>query len=122
MAIELGEIRQEMEKCEVKTLEGIIDKYKHKQSYYILKHSNWEGEWSSIMRTKYALRSTKPKIPLLGTKLWLVDNIKGTISLIYDLPMDIHSTEPFVDISSNKGFSKNVLQSAAKMSGAIVNA
>jgi len=97
MVVELGEVREELEKNEAVVLDKIIQRCSDKESYYVLKHSAWEGVLSNTMRTRYTLRSRKPKIPIVGTKLWLISNKESTITLEWDLPMDIIGTEPFVD-------------------------
>jgi hypothetical protein len=97
MVYELGELRAEMCKGEEKVVSAIIDKYAHKDSYYLLKYSNWEGQHSSVLRSRYTLQSRKPPIPLIGTKLWLVDNRAGTITLEWDLPMDVKDAHLFSD-------------------------
>lgn len=119
MVIELGEVRQGLEDNEAKVLESIIETNSQKDSYFILKHSNWEGMYSNVLRTRYSLRSRKPKIPIIGTKLWLVDNREGTLTLEWDLPMDIIGIEPFVD---QDNIVKNNFNSANQYGFAIHNA
>lgn len=118
MVLELGEVREAMEANELKILDSIVARNKGKTSYYIWKHSNWEGQHSTIMRTKYQLRNHKPPIPLIGTKVWYVDNHRGTISLEWDLGMDIKDA----DICATDNLSENTLKSAQKFGGAIVHA
>jgi len=113
MVIQLGELRDAMNDGEEKQVSAIIDKYADKSSYYLLKYSNWEGQYSSVLRTKYTLQSKKPPIPLLGTKLWLIDNRAGTITLEWELPMDVKDAHLFssgeviqncFDSANNHGF------------------
>ena len=86
--IEIGEMRAEFEKGEAKKLEEIINENFAKKSYYIFKHSNWIGNDSNIMKSTYMLRSSLPP-KMLGTVLWLVDNEKGALTQIWDLPLDL---------------------------------
>ncbi len=116
--IELGELRAQMEKGEAASLESIIDQNFNKTSYYIWKHSNWEGHTSNVMRTKYTLITTKPRIPIIGTKLWLVDNERGVLTLEWDLPMDIINA----DVCSSNEIIGNNFSSAVQYGGAIWNA
>lgn len=118
MVLELGEVRQEMEKNEARMVESIIDANADKTSYYILKYSNWEGQFSNTLRTKYTLWSKKPVVPMIGTKLWLIDNSKGTITLEWDLPMDIINA----NICASDDKVKQNYDSAEQYGGAIVHA
>jgi len=93
---QIGELRDACAQSEARVLEKIINDYGYKKSYYIFKHTNWEGQFSSVLRSKYTLKSKKPRVPLLGTKLWLIDNSRGTITLEWDLPMDLMGTEQFL--------------------------
>jgi len=84
----LWDVRTALEENEAKMLESIISKNKSKKSYYILKHSNWTGNGYDTIKSTYMLRSTKPP-KMLGTVLWLVDNDKGSLQRIWELPLDI---------------------------------
>ncbi len=86
----LWDVRSALEQDEARKLQEIIDTPKNakKKSYYILKHSNWTGNGRDVLKSTYMLMSRKPP-KMLGTVLWLVDNVKGTIDRIWELPLDI---------------------------------
>lgn len=111
----LWDVREAMEANEAKVLEGIIEKHKSKKSYYIFKHSNWTGLGMETMKSTYMLRSTMPP-KMLGTVLWMVDNEKGTINRIWDLPLDILVPGEYLDQHSSNEL---VVESAKSISNSI---
>lgn len=90
----LWDVRQALEEGEAKKVEEIISKNKAKKSYYILKHSNWQG--MDVLKSTYMLYSHKPP-KMLGTVLWLVDNVKGSLTRVWELPLDIDYVSPHLD-------------------------
>ena len=84
----LWDVRSALEENEAKQLEGIIEKNKSKQSYYVFKHTNWTGNGMDTLKSTYMLMSKKPP-KMLGTILWLVDNVKGSLTKIWELPLDL---------------------------------
>ena len=87
----LGEGRSYFEAEEAKKVESILnsDSAKRRSSYYLFKYTNWRSQFCGYMKTVYELRSRKPLVPILGTKLWLIDNVNGTIDKVWDLGRDI---------------------------------
>jgi len=112
----LWDARTELEANEAKMLEDIINKNRHKESYYIFKHSNWTGNDLNVMKTTYMLRSSKPP-KILGTILWLVDNTKGTLEKIWDLPLDVIVPTEYLDTDS---VNEHIAQSAKDIKEAVV--
>ena len=84
----LWDVRTAMEEKEARTIQGILDKNKSKNSYYIMVHPNWTGPDMEVMKTTYMLLDKKPP-EMLGTKLYLVDNKKGTVTKEWELPLDV---------------------------------
>jgi hypothetical protein len=111
----LWDVRSALEQDEAKMLNSIIAKYAHKESYYILKVSNWTNHDCNVLKSSYQLRSTKPP-KMLGTVLWLVDNKKGSFEKIWELPLDVHCAREFLDPHNPQQI---VAESAADISGAI---
>lgn len=113
MAQLLGETARALEEGEVKHLEMIIDKpeFKKRDSYYIFKTAQMDG---NVIRTRYTMRSRKPPIPILKSKLWLVDNRKGYLDLIWDLPADYVGADIFAS-DDTKDLCPQVLESARKI-------
>ncbi len=93
----LWDVRSALEEGEAKMLEGIIEKNKSKTSYYIFKHSNWTGHGMDTMKSTYMLMSKKP-MKMLGTILWLVDNVKGSLTKLWELPLDIDLEPGTLDV------------------------
>lgn len=89
----LGDTARALDEGEVKHLEKIIADYRHKDSYYVFKTSQWEG--GNVLRSKYTMRSTKPLIPVIKSKLWKIDNRRGVVDLIWDLPADYVGADAF---------------------------
>lgn len=116
MVVELGAVRREMEINEAKKLEEIINTNLKKKSYYIFKNSNWRGNDSFEMKSVYMLMSRKPP-KMLGTVLWLVDNVKGSLSKIWDLPMDV-AVDP--NLFDRDAAQKSVHDSMAGLEGSIL--
>lgn len=94
----LWSVREALEKNEAEVLQGILDrpKQKAKSEYYILKHSNWTGHGMDTMKSTYMLRSSRPP-KMLGTVLWHVNNKRGTIEKIWELPLDVDCDREFLD-------------------------
>jgi hypothetical protein len=117
MAELLWSVREAMERGEADMLQGIIDrpKQKAKEEYYILKHSNWTGNGLDTLKSTYMLRSTKPP-KMLGTVLWHVNNKKGTIDKIWELPLDVDCDREFLDPHNPQEIVHN---SASDIKGAI---
>lgn len=111
----LWDVREAMEANEAKMLEGIIEKNKSKKSYYIFKHSNWTGHGMDTMKSTYMLRSSMPP-RMLGTVLWKVDNEKGSIHRIWDLPLDVMVPGEYLDPHNSNEL---VHASAQTISGSI---
>jgi hypothetical protein len=112
----LWDVRSALEEGEARMIEGIIAKNKNKKSYYIFKHSNWTGNGMETLKSTYMLRSTKPP-KLLGTILWLVDNEKGSLTKIWELPHDVSVDSSFLDIHSPQA---HIAKSAEDIAGAVV--
>ena len=80
-----GDIRKELAKDCVRTLERIINNNLDKKDYYILVFAKWfEGN----IVTKFLLLN-KSIWPLLGTTLVYINNRAGKAKLVYSLPLDI---------------------------------
>ena len=71
-------------------------------------------------RQVYELRSRKPLVPILGTKLWLIDNVNGTIDKVWDLGRDIKDADLFAE--KEKKVIEHNYESAKTFGGAVVNA
>lgn len=112
----LWDVRSEMEKNEAQMLESIISKNKLKSSYYIFKHSNWTNHDMNVMKSTYMLRSDKPP-QMLGTVLWHVDNKKGTLKRVWDLPLDVMVDSDLLDPDNSL---EHVVESAKQVAPAIV--
>lgn len=112
MAQLLGETARAMEEGEARHLEMIINKeeFKKKDSYYILKTSQLDG---NVIRTRYTMRSKRPVLPIVKSKLWLVDNRQGHIDLIWDLPAQYVGAEAFAS-DNEKDICPHALKSAVK--------
>jgi hypothetical protein len=104
MSLLLWDVRTAMEEESRKTLEGILNnpKNKKKDSYYILRTSNFTGNHSSVINTKYMLLDKKPP-KMLGTVLWHVDNRNGKLKQEWMLPFDYRNTHDLVDIDNVDG-------------------
>jgi len=111
----LWDVRSALEQGEADMLNGILSKNKNKTSYYILKHSNWTNHDCNMMKSTYMLRSTIPP-KMLGTVLWLVDNSKGTIEKLWELPLDVECAREFLDPHNPQEI---VANSASNIKGAI---
>lgn len=112
----LWEIREQMEANEAVQLENIVNSNFKKDSYYIFKHSNWDGNFSNVMKSVYMLRSTKPP-KMLGSVLWYVDNKEGSISRIWELPFDVDVPTEFLDPGAPQ---EHIAESVADIRSAIV--
>lgn len=112
MAQLLGETARAMDSGEAKTIEKILDdeRFRKRNSYYIFKTSQWEGN-GNVLRSKYTMRTKKPLLPLLKSKLWLVDNRRGCISLIWDLPAQYVGDERFAS-KEDKDICRQVFDSS----------
>ncbi len=115
MADLLWDVRSAMEQGEADMLQSIIDKNRSKESYYIFKHSNWTNHDCNVMKSSYLLFSQKPP-KMLGTVLWKVDNKKGTLERIWELPLDVHCHREFLDPNNPQ---EAVHNSAKDIAGAI---
>lgn len=106
-----------MEEESRKTLEGILDnpKNKKKDSYYILRTSNFRGNESSVINTKYMLLDKKPP-KMIGSVVWHVDNRKGVLKQLWMLPFDYKNIHDLVDTDSCDG---NVFDSSQSIGAAI---
>jgi len=105
-----------MEATEAAQLENIINTNGKKRSYYVFKSSNWRGNDSNIMKSTYMLMSRKPP-KMLGTVLWLVDNVRGTLTRVWDLPFDIKLDPRLLDPNTPL---EHVHDSMAGIEGSIV--
>jgi len=112
----LWDVRTALEEAEAKKLEEIINGNTSKKSYYIFKASNWTGNDSNVLKDTYMLMSRKPP-KMLGTVLWLVDNVKGSLSRIWDLPMDLNVDPTLLDSNNEQA---HVADSAQGVEGAIL--
>ena len=117
MAELLWSVREALEQGEADMLNSIINrpKQKDKDEYYILKHSNWTGNGLDTLKSTYILKSTKPP-KMLGTVLWHVNNKKGTIDKIWELPLDVDCDREFLDLHNPQ---QHVVQSAMDIRPAI---
>ena len=84
----LWDVRSAMEEKEARVMQGIIDKHKNKQSYFVHVCANWTDHSCETMKTTYILRSKAPP-KILGSKLYKIDNRSGTIAKEWELPMDV---------------------------------
>ena len=118
----LGEGRSYFEAEEAKKVESILnsDSAKRRSSYYLFKYTNWTSQFCGYMKTVYELRSRKPLVPILGTKLWLIDNVNGTIDKVWDLGRDIKDADLFAE--KEKKVIEHNYESAKTFGGAVVNA
>lgn len=116
----IGEGVRYFEAEEAKKVESILNSPQalRRKSYYLFKFTNWESQFGNTMKTVYQLRSKKPPVPILGSKLWLVDNARGAITKVWDLARDIKDADKF---SSGEEVKDNY-ESAKTFGGAIVNA
>lgn len=98
MAELLWSVREALEQNEAKMLQSIVDRpdQKLRKTYYILKHSNWTGHDMTQMKSTYMLRSSLPP-KMFGTVLWKVDNEKGTIERVWELPLDVDCDREFLE-------------------------
>lgn len=84
----LWDVRTALEEQESRTIQDILTKNRSKESYYILVHANWTGNGMDVLKTKYLIMDKKPP-RMLGTKLYLVNNIRGTLEQLWELPLDV---------------------------------
>lgn len=92
MKILLGDLRPEIAKEIQRSIVKVIDRYKNKESYFLLIWAGIDTE-TGIIRSRLILLSEKPK-KMLGTLLYFVDNKAGKIERIWALPLDIPIAEP----------------------------
>jgi len=112
----LWDVRSAMEEKESRMIEGIVAKNRKRESYYIFIHANWTSHDMNELKTTYMLRSTKPP-EMLGTKLYYVDNTKGSITKEWELPMDVIVPGEYLDMANP---SESVAISAKKVAPSIV--
>jgi len=92
----LGEIRGEIAKEIQRSILKTVDKYKNKESYFMLVWAGIDIE-TNIVRTKIILLDKRlPK--MLGTLLYFVDNRIGKIERVWALPLDIPIYEPSEEV------------------------
>jgi len=96
LKILLGDLRPELAKDLQRRIVEVIDRYKNKESYFLLVWAGIEIE-TGIIRSKLILLSEKPP-KMLGTMLYFVDNKAGKLERIWALPLDIPIYEPSEDL------------------------
>lgn len=116
----IGEGVRYFEGEEAKKIESILNSENalRRKSYYLFKFTNWTSQFGNEMRTTYQMRSTKPPVPILGSKLWLIDNDRGAITKVWDLARDVKDADKF---SSGEQVKEN-FDSAQQFGGAVVHA
>lgn len=114
----LWDVRTALEENEARMLEMIMARPKQKKipKYWILKHSNWTNHDMYEMKSTYMIRSSKPP-KMLGTVLWKVDNNAGTITKVWELPLDVECFREYLDPHNPQEI---VHHSAQDVKGAIV--
>lgn len=95
-----GEVRSEMAKELGESLEHVINTHVHLDEYYILIVARWEGD--GVMRTKIIpmFKKDVPKIPLMNTICYFIDNRSETFRQEWCLPMDPEIPESAVKLLS----------------------
>jgi hypothetical protein len=93
----LWDVRSALEEKEANMMQDIINKNKNKDSYYVQVCANWTTNACDEMKTTYILRSEEPP-KMLGSKLYKIDNKKGSIIKEWELPMDVLVPEQDLDI------------------------
>ncbi|HEG42468.1 MAG TPA: hypothetical protein ENH94_00310 [Phycisphaerales bacterium] len=135
--VEIGELREQVGKDMVITLRTIINRMsKHSEIYWILVHSSWDkGPMPStptnrqhihpetfkvkpenVLRTNLIIMPVKPTHVLVGTLCFEVDNKRGKLDLLWNLPMDA-PRPPGIEMEQDSEY-ESVFRSA-KNSGVI---
>lgn len=92
MKVLLGDLRPEIAKDLQRSIVKVIERYKKKESYFLLVWAGIDIE-TGIIRSRLILLDKKPP-KMLGTLLFFIDNRIGKIERIWSLPLDIPIFEP----------------------------
>lgn len=91
------EARNELTKALLEDIEKVVMKRQFEPDYYILVASQVNNMNSDQIDNKLILLSEKPKIPLIGTILYYVDNKYGELTRIWVLPRDVIQPEETIN-------------------------
>ena len=105
MAIELGELRQQLKNDLGHSLDELLVKNENKwDEYFIIVYSFWDPEVANVLRSRIYVAG-HPGKPMMGTMCFHVDNVKCTIKQIWNKPMDGPQWEK-ENLLSNDGVDK----------------
>lgn len=100
MVMTFHEARNEMAIAHNEQLERVRAENKHKTVYYILVSAKVRAPGSDIIDIKMIVLSKRQRRkldPMIGTMLYHVDNLKGTMDRIWCLPRDIIQPEATIN-------------------------
>jgi len=88
MAIELGELRNQLKNDLGNTLDALLVEYENRwDEYFIIVHSYWDVEHDNLLRSRIYIALT-PGLPMVGTMCFHVDNRQCSIKQIWLKPLD----------------------------------
>ncbi len=91
------EARNELTKALLEDIGKVVMKRQFEPNYYILVASQVNNMNSDQIDNKLILLSEKPKVPLIGTILYHVDNKYGELTRIWVLPRDVIQPEETIN-------------------------
>lgn len=116
--ITIGDVRTEMARELGESLQAVVDKKKRLDRYFILVHTTWEG--ASKLKTRLIVLAEKPKVPMLGTMLYEINNREGSYKREWVLPRDIELEEHQVILLESEKIIEDVLRSSAKLNNILL--
>ncbi len=102
------EARNEMTLDLQKSMEKVVNRKKSDPNYYILIAAQVDNWNSDVINNKIILlkEKDKPKVPMIGTILYHVDNNKGELVRIWVFPRDV--IQPDMTINKVGDFSDEI--------------
>ena len=120
MPIRIGDLRPELAIETQKKVVGILDDNKHRYSYYLLMHTNYDRIASAkygakAIRTTFMILDEEPP-KMLGSHCFFINNRFGKpITELWALPLDIPTEPGTIKQDSSKPDAPEVFESARGM-------